>query len=140
MPKLDSKFRRKTHPKSNIDIKEKDKQYLDIFEEKNAKRMNDICRLIENSVNKGMSMEEAIEKILNPERRGFLFISAYLTAYKRIDASVKERQMRQNRNNNFGKVAFSKTVTSYLTDKEAMTEIYNKYQAEKAKEDHDDKE
>ena len=112
----DSKFRRNLHVNSNIDIKDNGPKYLDIYEEKNATRMRSICTLIENSLNSKTSIDDVIKILLNPERPGYKFLKAYIVAFKRLDAGIKGREFKLDKGNNFGKVSFSKTTRSYLTD------------------------
>ena len=108
--------------------KEDRRNALDINLEENKKQMNEICKIIENSVNKhkDISIDEIIDRVIRILGiKKYAFMQAYIESYKFNQAHLQ--YMSKGDNKISSSIVLSNNIVSYMTDKDALKEIFDEY-------------
>lgn len=112
----------------------------DILHSEASKRIIEgICRVIDNSMSKGMSFDEVAGRLLDPKMKRSDFLYTYIQAYKRNCSYKEHSRVQSTYNNGFRKRDYGENPCQYLDnqlgDMEAFERIYEDYlEAKKAKE------
>ncbi len=128
---------KKRFKNTNFEPQEKEKMHLDMFSPESVAKINMICGIIKKSTDHGMKFDEVVEKLFNPKMRQFIFLQAYLSSYKYNKAHkemIKQKVISEK--GGFESIFLSGNIKSYMSDKEALLEIYKAY-LEKEKEENE---
>ena len=110
---------------------EADDKTLDLGNPLIKNRMDFICSAIENSVKGGEKFEDILKKVMSGDFKYSLFVWAYTDAYRKYTANRKSRAYKTEPKTDGQKIVFSGKNPIYMTQEEALIEIYNKYIQEK---------
>ena len=99
-------------------------------------RMDNICRAMEGSIQKGMSLEDAVKQVLESKSSFTLFLSAYIQEYKKRMAFPTSKQYKTDgiTKDRIEIVIGGKSV-NYLSDEQALADIYENYLNRKREKD-----